>query len=210
MNEPAAGRVAKDVLRKLDDCKAIVIYKGDRKCLNIDFSDKNLRIMGQRGSGKGVACVQAVKAATTDIICFIDGDATYDVDDLKKLVALVREGADMAIGNRFESMDREAMPSYIELGNRIITGVANLLYNMHMSDSQTGLRAMRRHVFNSLNLKERFFGIESEMDIKSRKAGYKVEEAPIRYYKRVGSSKQVKLLDGMKLLLLDFKFLFDG
>ena len=207
-DEPAAGKVAKDVLNKLGDCKVIVIYKGDRSSLDIGFTNKNMTIMKQRGSGKGVACVQAAKEVKTDIMCLIDGDATYDVDDLKKVITLVREGMDMAVGNRFNNIKREAMPLYIEIGNRIITGVANLLYNMRLSDSQSGLRAMRRYVFTSINPKEKYFGIETEMNVKSRKAGYKIGEVPIHYYKRVGSSKQMKLIDGIKLLLLDFKFLF--
>ena len=209
-DEPAVGKVTKEVLSALNNCKVLVIYKGGRDSLNIKFKDKRLSIMQQKGSGKGVAVVQAVKTVGTDIICFIDGDATYDARDLKKAIKLVREGADMAIGNRLKDMDRKAMPFYIEFGNRIITETANLLYNMHIYDSQTGLRAMRRHVFNSLNLKEEYFGIETEMNVRCKKAGYQIAEAPIKYYERIGSSKQMKLLDGIKLLLLDFKFLSDN
>ena len=207
-DEPAAGKVTKEVLNKLSNCKVVVIYKGDRDSLNINFTNKNLLIMKQRGSGKGVACVQARKNIKTDIMCLIDGDATYDVNDLKKAITMVREGMDMAVGNRFKDIDREAMPQYIEIGNKIITQVQNLLYNLRLTDSQTGLRAMKRYVFDSLDLKEKYFGIETEMNVKAKKAGYKIGEVPIHYYKRVGSSKQLKLIDGVKLLLLDFKFLF--
>jgi BMFP domain-containing protein YqiC len=156
-----------------------------------------------------VAVVQAAKAVKTDIMCLIDGDATYDVDDLKKVVKLVRDGYDMASGNRFKHMDRKAMPLYIEIGNKIITITANLLYNMGLSDSQTGLRAIRTGAFNSLDMHEKYFGIETEVNVKSRKKNYRVAETPINYYPRVGSSKQTsKPLFGIKLLLLDFKFLF--
>ena len=67
-DEPAAGRVARDVLSRLSNCKVIVIYKGDRSSLNIDFTNKNMLIMKQKGSGKGVACVQAGKNVKTDIM----------------------------------------------------------------------------------------------------------------------------------------------
>ena len=207
-DEPAAGRVAKDVLNKLGNCKVVVIYKGNWESLNIDFTNKNMLIMKQKGSGKGVACVQARKNIKTDIMCLIDGDATYDVNDLKKVINMVREGMDMAVGNRLKNMDSEAMPLYIQIGNKIITKTANLLYNLKLSDSQTGLRAMKRYVFDSLDLKEKYFGIETEINVKAKKAKYKIGEVPIHYYKRVGSSKQMKLIDGLKLLLLDFKFLF--
>jgi hypothetical protein len=78
---------------------------------------------------------------------------------------------------------------------------------MGLKDSQTGLRAIRTGAVKKMVLKEPGFGIESELNIKFRKAGFKVGETPIRYFIRVGESKQMKLIDGVKLLLLDFKFL---
>lgn len=208
-DEPAVGRVAKSVLKTLANCKVIVIYKDENDKRYVNFKSKNMKVMAQRGSGKGVACVQAAKLIDTDIMCFIDGDATYDANDLKKVVNLVRHGADLAMGNRFHSLDRSAMPFFIEFGNRVITVVANILYNLHLEDSQTGLRAIKKSAFDVLDLHEPGFGIETEINVKSRAKGFKIVETPIRYYKRVGESKQVKVPDGLKLLLLDFKFLFN-
>ena len=209
-DEPAVGTVARQVLKELKNCKVIVIYKDDSDRENVGFADKNLMLMKQRGSGKGVACVQAAKRVKTEIMCFIDGDATYEARDLRKAVALVRGGADMALGNRLRRLDREAMPAFIEVGNKIITQTANMLYGMRLADSQSGLRAIRKSAFDKLGLREQFFGIETEMNVMSRKNGFRVVETPIGYHKRIGSSKQVKALDGVKLLLTDFKFLFRG
>jgi glycosyltransferase involved in cell wall biosynthesis len=207
-NEPAAGRVARETLKKLNGCKVLVVYKGDRKILGINFKDKRMRIVEQHDSGKGRGVRHALRFVNTKILCLIDGDATYSVDDLKKVIRMVRDGVDMAIGNRFENLDRKAMPFFIEFGNKIITATANLLYGMSINDSQTGLRAIRRSALMKLKLTEPGFGIESELNIKFRKAGFKIEETPIRYSVRVGTSKQMKLVDGIKLFLLDFKFLF--
>jgi dolichol-phosphate hexosyltransferase len=208
MNEPAAGKVAKETLRKLKGAQVLVVYKGDRKILNLDFKDKRMRIMKQTGSGKGVAVVQAVERVNTKIMCLIDGDATYDVDDLKTVIALVRKGAAMAIGDRLERVQIEAMPRFIQFGNKVITGVQNVLYGMKLRDSQTGLRAILTDVFRSLNVQEQFFGIETEMCVKVRKKGLRTEEVPINYYVRVGEANHMKLSGGIKLLMLDFKFLF--
>ncbi|MDE1810718.1 MAG: glycosyltransferase [Candidatus Micrarchaeota archaeon] len=207
-DEPAVGKVAREVLKELKGCKVIVIFKDDSDRQNVGFADKNMTLMKQRGNGKGVACMQAAKKVRTEILCLIDGDATYDAKDLKKVIDLVRNGADLAVGNRLHHLDREAMPTFIEVGNKVITQTANLLYGLRLSDSQSGLRAIRTEVFNRLGLQEEFFGIETEMNVMARKGGYKVVEVPISYYKRIGTSKQVKTLDGVKLLLTDFKFLF--
>ena len=117
-DEPAVEKVAKDVFKILPKCKVIVIYKGD---LNMKFRNKNLRIIKQTSSGKGYACVQAAKSVDTEIMCLIDGDDTYEVKDLRKLIQLVREGADMAIGDRLTNISTKVMPTYIQFGNNVLT-----------------------------------------------------------------------------------------
>ncbi|MDE1874332.1 MAG: glycosyltransferase [Candidatus Micrarchaeota archaeon] len=207
-DEPAAGKVAKGVLAKLPGAMVLVVYKGDRKTLGLDFGNARMRVVEQKASGgKGAGVREAFGLVHTRIVCLIDGDATYAVDDLKKVIGMVRKGADMALGDRFAHLDREAMPFFIEAGNKIITLAANALYGMSLSDSQTGLRAIRVSSLRRLSLREDGFGIESELNIKARKAGMRIEETPIGYGVRVGESKQMKLVDGIKLLLIDFKFL---
>ncbi len=206
-DEPAAGRVAKEALRKLPGARVMVVYKGDRSVLGINFRNARMSVVEQTDSGKGAAVRSAMKRISTPIFCLIDGDATYSVDDLRKVIGMVRDGADLALGDRFHKLDRKAMPLFIEVGNKIITVVANALYGMRIHDSQTGLRAVKTSTVTRLGLRENGFGIESEMNIKSKKAGLRIEEAPIGYGVRVGPSKQMKFIDGVKLLILDFRFL---
>jgi hypothetical protein len=203
-DELATEKVAMSVLKHLPNCRIIIIYKGEPHYNKVNAQ---VKVVEQVGSGKGVACRQAVKLVKTPIMCFIDGDATYEPKDLRKLVGLVREGADMVMGNRFESISREAMPWYVQLGNHVLTVVANTLYFMHVKDSQTGIRAMKKSVFDAMKLRETHFGIETEMVVMAKKKGFKVVEIPAHYYKRIGQSKQMKLLDGLKLLAINFKFL---
>ncbi len=205
-DEPAAEQVAKDVLKTLPGCKVIVVYKG---AMDFKFKNRNLRLIKQTGSGKGSAVIQVVKYINTEILCFIDGDDTYEVRDLKKLIAMVRDGVDMALGNRMQNINEKVMPSYIQFGNNVLTAIANILYGLRIHDSQTGLRAMKTMVFKSLDLKETHFGIESEMNIKCRKKHYRIAEIPTKYYVRVGEAKHLKLTGGLKLFLINLKLLFD-
>jgi glycosyltransferase involved in cell wall biosynthesis len=204
-DEPATEKVTKAVMKTLQNCKVIVIYNGKP---NISLAHKNLRILKQTTRGKGHALVEAAKHVNTKIMCIVDGDDTYEIRDLKKLVELVRGGADMAIGDRMSNITLRSMPTYVQFGNNVLTFIGNLLFGMNIKDSQTGLRAIKTGVFRSLNLREPRFGIESEMNIKCKKNHFKIVEIPTRYYIRTGVSKQLKLLDGAKLFLLNFKLLF--
>ena len=206
-NEPAVGRVAGEALRKLPGARVIIIHKGALGNARSVMGNRRVSVMQQRSNGKGAAVREALQRVKTSIVCLIDGDATYSVDDLKRAIGIVRQGADLVLGNRFHGIDDDVMPAYVQLGNNILTTTANLLYGMGLRDSQTGLRAMRTEAIKALELAERGFGIEEEMNILARKAGLRIREIPISYSVRVGESKQFKLLDGVRLLLTNFKFL---
>ena len=206
-NEPAVGRVTEEALRKLPGARVIIIHKGALRNARSVTGNRRVSVMQQRSDGKGAAVREALQRVKTSIVCLIDGDATYSVNDLKRAIGIVRQGADLVLGNRFHGIDDDAMPAYVQLGNNILTTTANLLYGMDLCDSQTGLRAMRTGAIKALELAERGFGIEEEMNILARKAGLRIREIPISYSVRVGESKQFKLLDGVRLLLTNFKFL---
>jgi hypothetical protein len=209
LEEPGLWKVVSSVHKALPGVHILVLWKGYNN-KTPTFEEKGVETIKQESRGKGTVIIQIQKHeyVKTKIICFIDGDATYEPANLKKLIEMVRGGYDMALGNRFDHISPAIMPKFIQFGNKVITLVANVLYMMNLKDSQTGLRAIRTSAFQSLELKERYFGIESEMNIKMKKMGYKIGEAPADYYTRMGESKQMKLIDGIKLVLIDFKFLF--
>ncbi len=203
-DEPATEKVVKSVLRALPGCRALVIYKGSPY---IKMRHVGVAVVQQRSTGKGRALVEAAGRVHTPITCFIDGDGTYEARDLRKLVALVRSGADMAIGNRMGRVTEKTMPGYVQLGNRVLTLTGNLMFGLKLKDSQTGLRAIRTAVFKKLGLREVNFGVESEMNIKCKKLNCKIVEIPTSYYVRVGTSNMFKPFGGVRLFLMHFKLL---
>lgn len=206
-DEPAVGNVTKEVLKALPGCKVLIIYKGYPKGFNLGFKDKAVRIVKQMGAGKGTAMIQAKKYIDTPIFCLIDGDSTYEVKDLRKLVQLVRDGADMAFGNRFNDIREGAMSKPLQTGNRALTGLANAMFGTDFEDYFSGIRAINTKTYKSLNLTEKFFGIETELNVKMHRKGFKIIEIPTKYYKRVGGSNQIKPVGALKLVTLDFKLL---
>jgi hypothetical protein len=206
-DEEAVYEVVKDVLRDLPGCRAMVLYNG--------YGGKALKFASPRvyaypapvGKGRAIIMMQRKRLLKTPILCFIDGDATYDPKDLRKMIPMVRQGYGMVLGNRLDGVSIESMPRWIEFGNRVITLVANILYGLNLRDSQTGLRAIDTKAFQALELTEPQFGIETEMDIKIKKMGLKIGELRAKYYIRKGETKQVKI-GGIKHILIELKFLF--
>ncbi len=206
-DEEAVFEVAEGVLKDLPGCRALVLYNG--------YGGKPLKFKNPRvythpapvGKGRAIIMMQRKRLIKTPILCFIDGDATYDPKDLRKMIPMVRQGYGMVLGNRLDHVSIDSMPRWIEFGNRVITMVANLLYGLRLEDSQTGLRAIDTKAFQALELTEPQFGIETEMDIKIKKMGLKIGELKAAYYPRKGETKQVKI-GGIKHILIELKFLF--
>ncbi|MGC8669856.1 MAG: glycosyltransferase family 2 protein [Candidatus Micrarchaeia archaeon] len=206
-DEPGVNDVIEDIQTNMPGSKIIIVYKGT------DYVDKKYRsavtLLEQKSDGKGAACYEAIKLVNTEVTCFIDGDSTYSVADLRNLVEEVRKGADIAIGNRLNKLSRKVMPSYIQFGNKMLTLMLNLFYGMNIKDSQTGLRAVKTDAFKLLKMSEKYFGFEEEMLIRAKRKNYNIVELPISYSVRKGVSKQVKHTGGFKLAAILIKHLFD-
>jgi len=78
-------------------------------------------------------------------------------------------------------------------GSDIITLGINYRFNVRLTDSQNGFRAIRRDVARALNLKENITTIEQEMVIKTLKKGYRMAEVPAHEYARKYGTSSIKL-----------------
>jgi len=144
-----------------------------------------------------------------DIIVMMDADSTYDPADIPRLLAALKDGADIAIGNRFAGMRRGAMTQLNRIGNRFFTGLMNRLYGLQINDSQSGMRAIRVRALRRMFLEDSGMPLASEMLIEAKKRGLMVVEVPITYGKRVGRPKLQPLRDGWRIALTMMRLFTD-
>jgi len=153
------------------------------------------RVIQDNGYGKGEAVRLAIRAATTGIVVFIDADGSHDPTDIPKLVAPIKAGrADLVIGSRGKGGSDElhgTLPQFIRyVGSQIIMLAINYRWNVRLTDSQNGFRAIRKDVGERLGLTSNLTTIEQEMLMKALKQGYRVDEIPSHEYeRRWGKSK---------------------
>lgn len=141
--------------------------------------------------GYGRACLAGLRAARGKILVLGDADLSYDFGEIPSLSAVLDEGYDLVLGSRFMG---EILPSAMPLarrwiGNPLLTVLFNTLFATHLTDSHSGLRAMRKSTFERLNLQSDGMEFAVEMLIAARKARLRIAEVPIRYYPRRGESK---------------------
>lgn len=147
-------------------------------------------VIRQRGRGKGDGFRQAIRELECDALAMLDGDGTYPGEFLPALLARVADGADFAMGSRFlGTIEEGAMPRPNRLGNHFISLVATVLWGHKLHDLNTGMVAFWKPALDTLDLRADGFEIESEVYAKARRAGFRVDQVPIDYRRRLGTSK---------------------
>jgi len=177
-------------INELDLNKEVLVVDG----LSTDNTIRNAksygaRIVIEKRKGKGVAMATGVKAAKSNIICFLDGDGTYPPRVIPKMLELIKS-CDVVVASRLMKKEgaNDCMNTFIHY--RLFPFIfRRYLRKFKTSEPITGMRLLRKETWNKLNLKSHDFLIETEMEIKMAKNKMKVIEIPIPCIKRVGRSK---------------------
>lgn len=147
------------------------------------------RVIMDHGKGKGEALRLALKEAQHEIVCFIDADGSHDPSDIPAMVAPIKANrADMVIGSRGRGGSDELHGTFDQLlrylGSQIFMLGINYRWNVRLTDSQNGFRAIRKDRGNALGLRSNLTTIEQEMLMRALKKGLRVEEIPSHEYER--------------------------
>jgi hypothetical protein len=97
------------------------------------------------------------------------------------------------------------MPLVRFLGNKFASVLISLLFGIYVSDLICGFRAFTKNAYKKIKWESRGYGIETEMIIKTGKAGLRHCEVPVEtvYYDRF---KGVTILDAFSILFDVFKW----
>jgi glycosyltransferase involved in cell wall biosynthesis len=161
-----------------------------------------IRVVSQRGRGKGAALRSAFALATGDIIVMLDADGSTDPAEIPAFVGALLAGADYAKGSRFaHGGGTSDMPTYRQLGNQLFVRLVRLLFGGRYSDLCYGYNAFWRSLVPLLCLDGDGFEIETMMNVRALRTGMKVVEVPSIEAKRVYGSGRLKTLpDGWRVL----------
>jgi len=148
-------------------------------------------VVREERRGYGYACKAGVLAARdADVIVLLDGDSADDPDDLPRLLEPLFNGeADLVVGSRaLGSREPGSMTIQQVLGNRLAAWLMRNIYGVRVSDMGP-FRTIRRSDLLALDMQEMTYGWSVEMMVKAARAGYRYREVPVRYHRRIGTSK---------------------
>jgi glycosyltransferase involved in cell wall biosynthesis len=144
--------------------------------------------------GFGSACWAGLRAASADVVCFMDADASLDPADLPLVTEPVRAGtADLVVAAR--RAERGAWPAHARVANRLLAWEVRRRTGLDLADLGP-MRAARRQALLDLGLGDRRSGWPLEMVLRAAAAGWRIEGVPAPYRPRAGRSKVTGTLRG--------------
>ena len=160
--------------------------------------------------GKGAAVRTALEHATGDVILIQDADLEYDPRDYPALVRPILEGRAQAVyGSRFLGGPRRTMFFWHMVGNKLLTLVANVLFDTNLSDLETCFKVFTCEVAGHIQLKCPRWGFDPEITAKILKHGYRIYEVPISYAGReYREGKKITWRDAVTVLWTLVKYRF--
>lgn len=165
------------------------------------LSDK-VRVIQQVGKGKGAALRTGFAHARGEIIVMLDADGSTDPREIPLFIAALLAGADFVKGSRFMQGGRTAdMELHRKLGNAALLLVAKVLFGGGFTDLCYGYAAFWSSIIHQLDLDGDGFEIETMMNVRALRNGYRVAEVPSFERRRIhGTSNLRAIPDGIRVL----------
>jgi glycosyltransferase involved in cell wall biosynthesis len=168
----------------------------------LDLPSRGVRLHRHaRNQGKGAAVRTALADARGEFSAIFDADLEYDPHDLAKILPPLVDGETNAVFG-VRAFDGYTSHSFLYvMGNRGVTLVANVLFNVYLADIMTCHKAIRTDVFRSLGLRERGFTIEPEIAARLLQRGERIFEVPVSYKARkTEEGKKLNWVDGVRVV----------
>jgi glycosyltransferase involved in cell wall biosynthesis len=161
-----------------------------------------IRIVQQQGRGKGAALRTGFAAAIGEIIVMLDADGSTDPAEIPAFVGALLAGADFVKGSRFlQGGGTSDMSFHRKFGNWCFVIFSRLLFGGHYSDLCYGYNASYAHILSQIDLDGDGFEIETQMNLRVLRAGFKVAEVPSFESGRIHGVSNLKTIpDGWRVL----------
>lgn len=162
--------------------------------------------------GYGRAYQRGFKHAQTDIICCLDGDHTYPIADLGRLIdTFLHYDVDFLSACRFPIINQEAMSFKHWIGNKLLSFAMALLFKYPIEDSQSGMWVFRRSILKKVKLTSSGMPFSQEIKLEViQHPKLRFKEEHIKYSARKGEVKLQPYRDGLRNLLFLFRKRFFG
>lgn len=198
-------RLLPDLVQRYSDAEIIVVNDGsdDDTAKVAEEIGVDIIISHPYSIGNGAAVKTGARAASGEILVFMDADGQHSSENVQILIDKLNEGFDMVVGAR----DSTSQASFARLlGNRFYNWLASLVSGHTVADLTSGFRTARADYFRQfLHLLPNGFSYPTSITMAFFRAGYSVAYQPVNVGNRIGKSHLRPIRDGIRFLLIIFK-----
>lgn len=203
------GKVISDFQHILPEARIYVYDNNSSDGTDKISQDAGAVVRYEYRQGKGQVLRSMFRDIDAECYILTDGDDTYPAENAREMVDLVlKKRADMVVGDRLSSTYfSENKRMFHNIGNRVVRGLINLLFQNNIRDIMTGYRAFSYDFVKTFPVLSKGFEIETEMTIHALDKNLRVENVVVSYRDRPDGS-QSKLntySDGIKVIKTIFR-----
>lgn len=198
------AKVVQDTRKALPEA-VIYVY-------NNNSSDDTAKLAEEAGAvvrseyqqGKGNVIRRMFREIDAQCYIMVDGDDTYPMESAPDMVdKVLNHNADMVVGDRLSSTYfTENKRPFHNMGNSLVRGTINRLFDCDVRDIMTGFRAFSYDFVKTFPVLSRGFEIETEMTIHAIYNHMQIDNVIIQYRDRPqgSESKLNTYSDGFRVL----------
>lgn len=161
----------------------------------------DVKIVRQKGRGKGDALLAGFDACQGEIIVMLDADGSTDGAEIIRFVGALVTGADFAKGSRFASGGgSDDITVARRYGNWLLSALVNCMFGTQYTDLCYGYNAFWAQHLPRLGLNCDGFEVETLMNIRAAQVGLRVQEIPSHEHARVHGESNLRIIrDGWRI-----------
>lgn len=207
--EESIGDVIQNIKKSipLNLLQEIIVVDNNSTDESAEIAQKNgAKVISEKKQGYGAALKTGFKKSRGEIIATLDADGQYPAELIPEITNyLLKNNLDFISCNRvpFSSGSQSFTR---KVGNWLLTKATNLIFNINLKDSQSGMWVFKKSVFEKIWPESDDMPLSEEFKILAiLHPQIKFEEYYIPYRPRIGESKLFPLKHGLKNLLYLFK-----
>jgi glycosyltransferase involved in cell wall biosynthesis len=168
---------------------ALVVDNGSHDGTGSVAAALGARVIHEQRRGFGAACFSGLRAARSEVVCFMDCDGSLDPGELPAVAAPVVDlELDLCLGARLAAPG--AWSWHARAANRVLAFELRRRCGVALRDLGP-MRAGRREALLALDLCDRGFGWPLEMVLRAAAASWRIGEVPVAYRPRAGGRSKV-------------------
>lgn len=153
--------------------------------------------------GNGAAIKRGARAASGDVLVFMDADGQHDPAHIPRLLERLEQGYDMVVGARDWAGQAGV---HRGLANAFYNWLASRMTGFQVKDLTSGFRVARADKFKEfIHLLPNGFSYPTTSTMAFFRSAYAVAYVPVPVAKRIGKSHIRPVRDGIRFLLIIFR-----